>query len=683
MKTLKIALIFLSFFCINLSAQPAKQELKQEYVRFIVKRLVSIHYSRQALDDKMAERIFRLYLRQIDPRRHYFLSEDINSFKPQIRKIDDALKRGDVELALEIFSVFKERYQSYLQYVQTLAEEELVFDTDLKIEIDRSKANYPETQEDAQALWHAKFQFDMLNATNGKPSIEEAKEQVLKNARSVQKHYAAYSHNEVVALYLNALANAYDPHTTYLPPVEKKTFDINIRLSLEGIGASLQWEDGYTIVSSIIPGGAAERHGKLKPRDRIIGVAQANRPFESVVDWRINDVIKLIRGKRGTTVRLRVLRQEKGEEQVHTMSIVRDKVVLKAREAKSVILKPEESVEQDFWNIEVKNRIGLIRLPSFYTDFEGRQKNPSDYKSAYRDVRKILFDFKERGVEGVILDLRNNGGGGLGEAIDMGGLFLGKKPIVAVRSFNSNISVKVARQARVYDGPLLVLQSRVSASASEILAGALQDYGRAIIVGDEQSFGKGTVQSIDELPANLGALKITIAQFYRVSGGSTQNKGVASDIVLPSFNDVNDIGERFVDYSLPWKSINPVRYQNNLEIKPHIEKLRASSQKRVKKSEDFQDIVKEITNYQQNVKSRKFSTIGQLQEEYQERKEQREAALKKQSQNQDENDTSTKPDESKYQQSLEKFGYFNPAMQESILILQDYISFLKDTKKSL
>ena len=685
MKILKLVFVLLVLSFSSIDAQPAKQELKQEYIRFIVKRLVSIHYSHQALNDKIAKRVFKLYLRQIDPRRHYFLSEDINSFQPQMNKIDDALKRGDVTLALDIFDVFKERYQDYFQYLQELAEEKIVFDPDMEIEIDRSEASYPNTQEEAKSLWRTKFQFDMLTATSGSQNMEDAKKQILKNARSVLKHYAAYSLNEIVALYLNALANAYDPHTTYLPPVEKKTFDINIRLSLEGIGASLRWEDGYTIVASIIPGGAAERQGDLKPRDRITAVSQGNAKFESVIDWRINDVIQLIRGKRGTKVRLRILRQEKGVEQVHTISIIRDKIILKAREAKSIILNPEKSVEENFWNITVKNRIGIIRLPSFYTDFEGRKKNPNSYKSAYRDVRNILFDFKEQGVEGVILDLRNNGGGGLGEAIDMGGLFLGKKPMVAVRSFNNNISVKVARQAKVYHGPLLILQSRASASASEILAGALQDYGRAIIVGDEQSFGKGTVQSIDELPANLGALKITIAQFYRVSGGSTQNEGIASDIVLPSVNDVNDIGESFFEYALPWKSINPVRYHANLEIKPYIEKLRALSQKRVKQSEDFQDIVKEIKNYQENIKSRKISTIGLLQKEYEERKKRTEATLKRHNQdseNQDKNrnNDDTNEESSKYQQALEKFSYFNPTMQESILILQDYIHLLKESR---
>ncbi len=650
----------------------------------IVNRLVSMHYSLQPLDDSISRKTLTNFVNRFDPQHIYFLKSDVEEFNKYENRIDDLLRRGNVQLALHIFTRFKTRLSQRLEYLEELANEDFDFSKDGSWMIDRKEAPYPENLEDAKQLWRLRFKFDLLALTLGESSVKEAKDRLVRQIRSSWKNFSQYDDNEVVSTYLTSLASAYDPHSTYMAPPDKKNFDINIRLSLEGIGAVLRWEDGYTVVNSIVPGGAAKREGSLKVGDRIIGVAQGEKPFENVIDQRLNDVVQQIRGKRGTIVRLRVMRKTKDGDTILTIAIERDRIVLKEGEAKSVILKTDTLEQDERFNAPRENKIGFIRLPSFYTDFEGRRRDPSNYKSAYRDVRKILENFNEEKVNGVVLDLRNNGGGGLDEAINMAGLFIGRKPIVVIRNSGRDVEVKRSRQDVVYKGPLLIMLNRYSASASEILAGALQDYGRAILVGDETTFGKGTVQHIDTLPGQLGALKVTIAQFYRVAGGSTQNKGVEPDIVLPSLNNVSEVGEAFLENALPWQKIEPRNYRQDKDIPNYLPKLRKASEKRVMEHEDFQKIKRDLDEYVEKIKPREFTSISELQDDHrrnEERKQKRQEEIAQQIAEASNKDEAAEGMDSEEEISEpNNFDGKDFYLEESILILEDYIEHLKGNK---
>jgi carboxyl-terminal processing protease len=463
------------------------------------------------------------------------------------------------------------------------------------------------------------------------------------------------------------MAAAYDPHSSYLAAQDLKNFDISIKLSLEGIGAVLRWEDGYTVVNSIVPGGAAARHRKLKADDRIIAVAQGEEAFESVIDMRLNNVVQLIRGKRGTKVGLQILRKTKKGFDTLKLVIVRDKIILKDGEARTQIFVHPSSEENK--TAQETNRIGVIKLPSFYVDFNDRRKNPKNYKSSSRDVKKHLKEFVRENVDGVILDLRSNGGGGLDEAINMAGLFIGHNPVVIVRqSGGRRVTVHRSRELAVYDGPLLIMLNRYSASASEILAGAMHDYQRAILAGDTTTFGKGTVQNIFQLPEGYGALKVTIAQFYRVSGWSTQNRGVETSLVLPSLYNARDIGESTLDNALPWRSIDRVSYRVNGNLKKVLPKLKQLSENRIANSEYFQKVKEDVQEYLTTIKPLKYTSILKMQEDDLRRKTQRDQELQSASEKADEdNSDDTEIEEEKKEIQLDEY------LKESLEILSDYI----------
>ncbi|MBF0278039.1 MAG: carboxy terminal-processing peptidase [SAR324 cluster bacterium] len=671
-----------------LEAKEAAAPLTGRSVARIAQRFASMHYSQQPIGDEISQKTLKTYLNRIDPGHYYFLDSDIQEFLKYEYRLDDLLLRqGNVELSLHIFTRFKTRLSERLDYLESLEKETFDFKKDAAWKIDRSEEPYPKTMEEAQNLWRLKFKFDLLTLTLGGNTMEEAKERLLQRAKSTWKNYSQYTDNNVVALFLNALTSAFDPHSTYMEPRDQENFEINIKLSLEGIGAVLRWDDGYTVVNSIVPGGAAFREGSLKVSDRIVAVAQGDDPFESVVDVRLGDVVQLIRGKRGTRVRLQVMRKSESGDAIHTIAIVRDKIVLKDGEAKSYTLSPKSTATEDFQAPE-DFKVGLIHLPSFYTDFEGRRKNLPNYKSATRDVKTILEQFIEDKVDGVVLDLRNNGGGGLDEAVDMVGLFVGKKPAVVIRNSFGGEEIRTGRQKQIYAGPLLVLLNHYSASASEILAGALQDYGRAILVGDKTTFGKGTVQNISRLPPNFGALKVTIAQFYRVEGGSTQNKGVESDIVLPSLNNVWEIGESHLENALPWKKINALNFSPDNTIKNYLPQLKSLSQKRIDNDKEFVKIKKDINEYLTNVKPRELTTILGMQKDFEknerERKSKKEAIEKRIA---DAAHGQKIPDPAKKQEkgldTGEKpsfdYGGKDHILKESLFVLEDYIRYLQQS----
>ena len=674
-------LIFLIFsgFCLStlfhpVEASNSNNRLTGSVVKGIVERFVAIHYSQKPLDDTISKEIFKLYLNRLDPGHYYFLEKDIQEFQRYETRLDDMLRRGNIEFALDVFSRFKTRLQQRLQQLEGFLQQEFDFSKDGEWRIKRSEEPYPKDLKAAQEIWRLKIKFDLLTLKLGGTELEEAKNRMMKRVRGLWKDYSQYDDDDVVSLFLNAMANAYDPHSAYMAAQELKNFDISIKLSLDGIGAVLRWEDGYTVVNSVIPGGAAARHGKLRVEDRIIAVAQADEAFESVIDMRLNDVVQLIRGKRGTTVRLQVLRESEIGLDTLKFSIVRDKIVLKEGEAQSHIFEPSAGTKESSNLPELKHRIGVIKLPSFYVDFNDRRKNPNNYKSSSRDVKKHLQKFVDSNVDGLILDLRSNGGGGLDEAITMAGLFIGRNPVVVVRqSGGRRVTVHRSREKTIFENPVLLMLNRYSASASEILAGALQDYQRAVLVGDRTTFGKGTVQNIVQLPEGFGALKITIAQFYRVSGGSTQNKGVEANIIFPSVNNVRDIGESVLENALPWRSIDSVSYSKVQNLEKILGTLNERSNKRVDDSEFFINTKRDIDEYLNNIKPLQYTSILKMQEDHQRRLEEREKEM-----------ASAKPKDAAHADASNNIpsdisvdGY----LKESMVILEDFIE-LKNGKTS-
>ena len=667
---LKLALLFL-IFPTFLVAQEEQSKLNGPVVRGIVEQFVSMHYSQKPLDNEMSSKIFNLYLNRLDPAHFYFLEDDVDKFRKYELRVDDMLQRGDVNLALDIFERFKIRLSERLAMMEEFMGEDFDFSVDDNWILERKDQPYPHSTEDARKLWRTKIKFDLLTLKLGDTSLKDGKERLMKRVRGLWKDFSQYENDDVVSMFLNSMAAAYDPHSSYLAAQELKNFDISIKLSLEGIGAVLRWDDGYTVVNSIVPGGAAARQGKLKTDDRIIAVAQGENAFESVIDMRLNNVVKLIRGKRGTKVGLQILRKTKKGFDTLKIFIVRDKILLKDGEAQSSIFEQPAATENK--NKQENLRIGVIKLPSFYVDFNDRRKNPKNFKSSSRDVKSHLKKFVVENVDGVILDLRNNGGGGLDEAINMAGLFIGLNPIVIVRqSGGRRVTVHRSRERVAYKGPLVIMLNRYSASASEILAGAMHDYQRALLVGDTTTFGKGTVQNIFQLPEGYGALKVTIAQFYRVSGWSTQSRGVETSIILPSLNNVREIGESTLDNALPWRSIDQVSYRPKGSFKSVLPALKQLSKKRMKDSKYFQNVDKDVHEFMTSIKPMKYTSILKMQEDDSRQKAERELDLS----NAIKNETTEEVRNIEEKKEFQADAY----IRESMAIIADYINLQQTTK---
>jgi carboxyl-terminal processing protease len=622
-RALRVAAILLLIVGASCSHPHADEnpELTGDHVANITRMFLRSHYSQQGFDDTHSQEMLKEYEERFDPGHYYFQQGDIADFKRFGGQLDDQIRRGNIDVAFLVYNRFLERVREREQFLNTLLHEHFDLTKDDTFIVDRRNAPYPKDRAQAEALFRNRVKRELLELTLRGQTQDEAKDALRKRYRSLHFRYEHFTHNDVVTAFLNAFTAAYDPHSSYMSPDDLENFNISMRLSLEGIGATLRWEDGYTVISSIIPGGAAAREGTLQPEDKIVAVGEGkDGPMEDVSNVRLIDVVKLIRGERGTLVRVAFLRKGKGVAPVHgEASIVRDKIVLTEGEAKGDVEPMPVS-----WRPQPL-RIGVINLPSFYVDFSQRNSNPADFKSASRDVERILEHFREAGVDGVILDLRNNGGGGLDEAVSLAGLFLRRGPILMVKDVRGHISrINNPHSEPLYQGPLLVLVNRYSASASEIVAGALQDYGRAVLVGDRATFGKGTVQNIITLPQGLGALKATVAKFYRPGSASTQNRGVEPDIVLPSMNSYLDIGESSLDNALPWDTVEPASFKPWSDLDSVLPVLRARSHDRTAKDPYFVEVSKEVQDYVRNRKDRKTITLKQLVEEV--KADQKEAA---------------------------------------------------------
>ncbi|ADV26151.1 carboxyl-terminal protease [Pseudoxanthomonas suwonensis 11-1] len=570
-------------------------------------------YRPRPADDAMSEDIFRRYLEALDGSKQFFTADDIKRFEPYRLRMDDAVRGGDPSPAFAMFQVYRERVVERVAYAQKLLKGEFDFSGEERWEYDREHAPWAADAAELDQVWRKSVMNDWLRLKLAGKEPAEIRKTLEKRYAQLARSVDQLKGEDVFSLFLNAYTASIDPHTDYLNPRTAENFNQAMSLSLEGIGAQLQRQEDVVVVREIIPGGPAAMDGTLKAGDRIVGVGQGKSgAIEDVVGWRIDDVVAKIRGAKGTQVRLEYIPAENGIDGEHrTVTLTRARVQLSEQAAKSKL-----------YNIPAQEglparKIGVIELPTFYQDFEGRRRNGTDYTSATRDVADLLARFKEQKVDGVVLDLRNNGGGSLDEAVQLTGLFIDRGPVVQVRESGGRVSVNSDNKPGVaWDGPLAVLVNRGSASASEIFAGAMQDYGRALIIG-ETTFGKGTVQNLvdlDRWPTSegprFGHVKLTIAQFFRIEGGSTQHKGVVPDIAYPLSVDANEFGESTYDNALPWTRIAAVPHDRYGNFQPLLPQLQALHARRIADDLEFQWWSEDVARYREE-KARKYLSLNE------------------------------------------------------------------------
>jgi carboxyl-terminal processing protease len=572
------------------------------------------HVSRRELDDEISERALDMYLKMLDPMKIYFVQSDVDHFAQWRTKLDDMVKAGNVQFAHTVYKTYLERLDERMTEVQKLIKADHDFKKDEFLGTDFDNRKWPKNAAEANERWRKRVKYDLLGQKAAKTDIDEAREKLRKRYRTFAQNRKQADNEEVLEIYLSAVTTSYDPHTSYMSKTTFENFLIQMRLQLEGIGAALQMLDGDTVVTKIIRGGAAHKDGRLSRDDHITGVGQgADGEITDTAGMRLNDVVQMIRGHKGTIVRLRV--QPKGKGEAKTYDITRAKIELKDSEARGEIIEDGKKANG------APYRVGVINLPSFYMDMEAARKGKPDFRSTTRDVKKLLARFNEAGVDAVIVDLRLNGGGSLTEAINMTGLFIEKGPVVQVKDADGQVQHYDDLDPSItWKGPLVVMIDKFSASASEIFAGAIQDYRRGLVVGDHATHGKGTVQTLLDvgrqlfrLPNSpkLGALKITMQQFYRPNGDSTQNRGVVSDIELPSVKTHMDVGESDLDYAVKFDRVPAVKFKSSGQIdQVMIGQMKKRSEQRRAGSEDFKKTLDRIAKYKSQ-KERKSISLNE------------------------------------------------------------------------
>ncbi len=571
-------------------------------LKHMIALYLKMHFKFERFDDKLSQRTLRNFLRSWDPGKAYLLQKDVDKLTKKYRTaLDDQILKGRCQALDDIVNTFSLRFHQVNSNINKIINAKHDFSIDEYMLIDRQKISYAKNQRELRARWRKRIKFQLLQLKGPLADIDKARRKLTKRYHLVALRHKELDSDDAYASFLSSFATALDPHSDYLAAEQLEDFQIRTRLSLEGIGAVLRSEDGFTVIQSLVPGGAAEKSGLVQENDKIISVAQAKGDHTDIIDMDLREVVKLIRGERGTKVRLTILREvEKGTQRL-PVTIVREKIKLKDQEVSSRIyqLRGADKRKSKLYSIAV------IDLPSFYIDFEGRQNKRSDFKSSSRDLQRELVKLKKQKIDALVLDLRSNGGGSLDEAINVAGLFIPSGPIVQVKA--TGRSPKIHRDednVTWYNGPLVVLANRHSASASEIVAGAVQDHQRGIIVGDTHTFGKGTVQSLSEVSRAIGAVKVTISKFYRPSGSSTQLQGVESDIVLPSIANELEMGEKFYDYALEWERIKRTKYTPLKRTLPYVPQLAAASAQRVKNAPQFQTIIDNIAKFKQQTEER-------------------------------------------------------------------------------
>jgi carboxyl-terminal processing protease len=548
----------------------------------VVELLKRHHYNKPPLNDERSEKIYQSYLKMLDPSRSYFIASDIAQFDQWRTRFDDLLKNGNLEPGFLIYKRQLDRLQGRLQFALNMLEhgvDKLDFSIDESLLLDREKAPWAQDIAALDELWRKRVKDEVLRLKIAGKEPKAIQTLLTKRYKNQLARLQQTRGEDVFQAYINAFAMSYDPHTTYLSPDNAENFDINMSLSLEGIGAVLQNDNEHVKVVRLVPAGPAEKSKQIAPADKIIGVAQGSKEMVDVIGWRLDEVVKLIRGPKGSLVRLEVIPASNApnDQSSKVVNITREAVKLEEQAAKKSVLKLNHD-GSDY-------KLGIIEIPAFYLDFKAFRAGDPEYKSTTRDVKRLLAELEKEKVDGVVIDLRNNGGGSLQEATELTGLFIDQGPTVLVRNSDGRVDVLADENSGIYyKGPLAVLVNRLSASASEIFAGAMQDYHRALILGS-QTFGKGTVQTIQ--PLNHGELKLTLAKFYRVSGQSTQHQGVIPDIQYPDAMDTKEIGESALPEAMPWDSIKPAIKPELDAIKPFLVELQSRYDIRSAKNPDF------------------------------------------------------------------------------------------------
>ncbi len=620
----------------------AMSKSQAEAALFATRFLTRFHYRRMPLDDAMSQRILDQYVKSLDGDRSVFLASDVASFKARYgTRLDDAIYdgeealQGDLEAPFEIFRVYLTRAHERYAHAQILLDRGFEFSQPETYSFDREKAAWPKTPVELDEIWRKRVKNDWLRlrlapkpvdadvakktAEKGivlpaKPVVrsdQEIRDVLRKRYRTFESRLDEVNNEDVFQSFLNAYATSIEPHTGYLAPETSENFNIQMSLSLEGIGAVLSRDEDFTAIQTVVKGGPADMSDKIKVGDRVIAVGQGatEGPMVDVIGWRLDDVVKLIRGQKGTSVRIDVLPKTSGSlGKPMRVTMVRDRIKLEEQAAKSEIIEVGEGAD--------KRRIGLIELGTFYHDFEGQRRGDAEYRSSTRDVRRLLTRLKGQGVSGVVLDLRGNGGGSLAEATQLTGLFIPSGPVVQVREATGKISVESDNDPTVaWDGPMAVMVDRASASASEIFAAALQDYGRALIIG-ETTFGKGTVQNmldLDRMARNdepsYGQLKLTVAQFFRVNGGSTQHKGVEPDIAFPTTWDADEFGESSYANALPWTSVPSAQYERRGDFSTLVPQLETRHVARIAKDQEYQWWLQDLEDYRRQRSTKSVSLL--------------------------------------------------------------------------
>ncbi|HEY0335265.1 MAG TPA: carboxy terminal-processing peptidase [Stenotrophomonas sp.] len=676
------------------SAATADQALATKYVYGLLSDS-RYAYRPRALDETMEKDVFKRYLEALDGGKQFFTQADVDSFAPFQANVGGAIREGELDPAFGVFAVYKQRVGQRVAFARKQLNQNFDFDGTEKFEYDREKVPWAANEAELDTLWRQQVMNDWLRLKLAGKKPDDIRKTLDKRYANLAKSVNELKGEDVFQFFLNSYTNAVDPHTDYFTPRTAENFNQQMSLSLEGIGAQLQKQDDVVVIREVIPGGPAAVDGTLKPGDRIVGVGQdKSGNIEDVIGWRIDDVVAKIRGSKDTQVRLEYIPAESGIDGAHrTVTLTRQKVRLAEQAAKG------ETITVPAKDGEPQRRVGIIKLPGFYQDFEGRRRNAADYASATRDVAKLLAGFKADKIDGVVLDLRNNGGGSLDEAVELTGLFIEQGPVVQVRESGGRVTVNGDRSEKVsWDGPLAVLINRGSASASEIFAGAIQDYGRGLVIG-ETTFGKGTVQNIvdlDRWPASeeqrFGQVKLTIAQFFRVSGSSTQHKGVVPDIAFPASVDASEFGESTYDNALPWTRIASVphtQYGNFAPLLPKLESLHAG---RVAGDKEFQWWEQDVAQFREE-KAKKYISLNETERraerEKQESQRKERQATRKQlglpldplAEDSDDGLTGNERDIAKdtaREKAAEKRP--DPLLNESASILADAVNLLEDDR---
>ena len=620
------------FFVFRLQAAGKTERFAEEQLSGIslkVQRiLVKNHYRRLPLSPEVARSHIDFYIKALDGERSFFTEEDIAGFDLDPQKLYDALRKGDNSLAFQIYARYRARYRAYREFAVKMLQSKIDFSKDEELVTDRSKLPWCKNDAELHELWRKRIKNEVIfyrlfnralkesTDPEDRKSMEDAarwnagtpESKVMKRLRDVSNAVEKREKIDILGIYLDALTHVYGPHSNYMPPKAAKDFDINMSLSLTGIGATLTTDNGFIKIVSLVPGGPAARDGRLKVNDRIVAVTQENGATTDLIDMPVEEAVQYIRGKEKTKVTLSVLPGDKGRSAVPVrITLTRAKILLTESEAHGKIL-----------TLKGK-KVGIITLPSFYMDFDGAMRGDANFKRCSEDVRRILADFRKKGVQTVVMDLRRNGGGSLAEAVSLTGLFIPTGPVVQRRDSKRNVTLAVDDDSAVeWSGPLVVMISKLSASAAEIFTAALRDCDRAVVVGDSRTFGKGTVLQVERLQEgfslfgqgrrDVGSMTFEIEMFYRITGSSVQQLGIRSDVQIPSVSEAMKVGELYMDNHLPWDNIDPV---SRARFIPHLEEkiavLKKNSAARIAASPEFRSLERRIKVYRDHRKKNSVS----------------------------------------------------------------------------